>query len=336
MNDIIFAYRYFIILLIPIVLIFIYIYTKKNQKGYFLPTFKIFYNSKKRLFSIDNISLIFKFLILTLLVITIMRPQQIYTETKEEKEVIDIFILVDISLSMMAEDISPNRMEAAKKAIQKFLVKINNERIGLIIFAGIAFVQVPLTFDVKIIYDFVSRINIDTINQKAGLDGTAIGDAIFTAVERMKNNKTKNKVIILLTDGEANKGANPIVAAQYAKEHNIKIYTIGIGDPNGAIIPTFDPSGRKTYLIGPDGQPLKTTINIKSLQEIADMTGGKFFMVIDNQGFENAFNEINNLEKTKIKINQNIKYYDLYQYPLILAIFLLIIDYLWFERKKIL
>jgi Ca-activated chloride channel family protein len=265
-----------------------------------------------------------------------MRPQEVINETKQEQDAIDIFIALDISLSMQAEDLKPNRIEAAKSTIQKFLTKVEGNRIGTVIFAGIAFVQAPLSFDTKIIYDFIGKTSTNTINQQIyGLDGTAIGDAIFTAVEKLKDSKTKNKIIILLTDGEANRGADPIITAQYARDNNIKVYTIGIGDPNGAIIPVIDPMGNKTYLIGPDGQPLKTSINIKALEDIASITHGKFFMADDNAKFENVFDEIAALEKSKIKTLTTTKYKDLYPYPLGLAIILLLIDYLWFERRRV-
>lgn len=337
MIEIVFQNIYLSIFILPVIILYIYIFFIQKKVGTYIPTFKIFkkYHTKNNL-SLDIISLFTKLIVFILLIITIMRPQQVIYETKEEKEAIDIFIVLDISLSMMAEDLLPNRMEAAKETIKNFLTKIDGNRIGMIIFAGVAFVQAPLTFDYKILYNFISKTSISTINQQImGMDGTAIGDAIFTATEKLKKSDAKNKVIILLTDGEANRGADPIIASTHAKENNIKIYAIGIGDPNGAIIPTYDTLGRKTYLIGPDGEPLKTKIDIETLQEITDITLGKFFLATDNEKFQKAFEEITNLEKTKIKTLSNTIYKDMYQYPLSIAIILLIIDFLWFERKKI-
>ena len=192
-----------------------------------------------------------------MLLIALARPQEISTEEKISKNGVDILIALDISESMLSQDLQPNRIEAAKKYISDFVSNLKNDRVGLEVFAGKPFTQSPLSFDYNVVRYYLGEISTENINQrKYGLNGTAIGDAILAAVNRFKNSPDRTKVLILLTDGEANVGTDPIVVSEYARSNGIKIYTIGIGRKDGRYQNHFDE---------------------KSLKDIAKISGGEYF-----------------------------------------------------------
>lgn len=235
---------------------------------------------------------------------------------KNTIEVNDIFIVLDLSRSMLAEDLRPNRFEAAKQKIQEFVSLFPRDRIGIVIFAEKVFTLLPLSTDLNLINKMVGQIKLGALG-----DGTNIGDALALGVGRLIQSLAKNKVMILMTDGVSNVGVlNPIQAAEMAAEQKIKIYTIGIGGSKDARIPVgTNMFGVQRYQMIPGG-----SVDPKSLQEIANLTGGKFYMARDNKALENVLSDINKLERTEIEQSGKILYEELYFRYLLIGILLLL------------
>jgi Ca-activated chloride channel family protein len=235
---------------------------------------------------------------------------------KNTIEVNDIFIVLDLSRSMLAEDLKPNRFEAAKQKIQDFVSLFPRDRIGIVIFAEKVFTLLPLSTDLNLINKMVAQIKLGVLG-----DGTNIGDALALGVGRLIQSLAKNKVMILLTDGVSNVGTlTPLQAAEMAAEQKIKIYTIGIGGAKDARIPVGpNMFGVQRYQVIPGG-----SVDEKGLQEIARLTGGKFYMARDNKALQNVLGDINKLERTEIEQSGKIIYEELYFKYLLIGVLLLI------------
>jgi len=226
---------------------------------------------------------VLRMIALVLIIIAIARPQ--FGRTYEDilTQGIDIELAVDVSGSMYAEDINPNRIEAAKQVVKDFIRGRANDHIGLVVFAGYAYSLCPPTLDYNILYEFIDK------EMEIGMadDGTAIGMGIVSAVNRLKDSKTRSKIIILLTDGENNRGhVDPITAAKIAQALGIKIYTIGVGQEGGAPIPLDSGMFGRQYARNPDGSIMLTKLDEESLRKIADITGCKFFRATDEEKIE--------------------------------------------------
>jgi len=246
-------------------------------------------------------------LAISLITIALARPQAVSTAKKVSKNGVDILIALDVSESMLAEDLQPNRIEAAKKYIDQFVSELKNDRVGLEVFAGKPFTQSPLSFDYNVVRYYLNEISTDTINQQyRGLGGTAIGDAIVAAINRFKNNPERTKVLVLLTDGEANVGVDPIFAAEHARANGVKIYTIGLGKKEGAPLKVKDAFGNETYARNPDGTIYKTKFDEETLKNIAQVSGGKYFYAGDNNSLKNSLETINKLEKTEYETQTTV------------------------------
>jgi Ca-activated chloride channel family protein len=217
---------------------------------------------------------------------------------------------------MLAEDLKPNRFEAAKQKIQDFVSLFPKDRIGIVIFAEKVFTLLPLSTDLNLINKMVAQIKLGALG-----DGTNIGDALALGIGRLLQSLAKNKVIILLTDGVSNVGTlTPLQAAEMAAEQKIKIYTIGIGGAKDARIPVGpNVFGVQRYQVIPGG-----SVDEKGLQEIARLTGGKFYMARDNKALQNVLGDINKLERTEIEQSGKIIYEELYFKYLLIGILLLI------------
>ena len=249
------------------------------------------------------------FLVLAILFLTIAmaRPQTVTEEKQITKNGVDILIALDVSESMLAEDLQPNRMEAAKKYIDKFVSEVENDRVGLEVFSGKPFTQSPMSFDYNVIRYYLSEISTDTIDQRRReLGGTAIGDAIVAAVNRFKNDDERTKVLVLLTDGEANVGVDPVIAAEHARSNGIKVYTVGLGKREGAPLPVDTGNGQKVYAKNADGSIYKTKLDEKTLKNIAQISSGKYFYAGDNEALKNSLDTINALEKTEFETDVTI------------------------------
>lgn len=244
---------------------------------------------------------VLRMVVIALLIVGFARPQELSRGENIYTEGIDIALVVDISGSMLAEDFRPNRIEAAKQVAGEFVNGRVNDRIGLVIFSGQSFTQCPLTTDYSVLKNLLSQVKSGMIE-----DGTAIGMAISTGVGRLKDSKAKSRVMILLTDGINNRGEiDPITAAQMAQTYGIRIYAIGVGSMGDAPYPMQTPYGIQYATI-----PVE--IDEKMLQQIADMTGGKYFRATDNRKLKQIYGEIDKLEKTKIEVKEYRKYHELF------------------------
>lgn len=264
---------------------------------------------------------------LVLLIVVLARPQKTNEETQITKNGVDILIAIDVSESMLAEDLKPNRIEAAKAYISEFVKKLVADRVGLVVFAGKPFTGSPLTFDYDVVDFYVKEISTKTVNQRVrGMSGTAIGDAILSSVNRLANNSERSKVLILLTDGEANVGIDPVFATEQARSKGVKIYTIGIGNREGAPIPIGVQNGKTVYAQNRDGSLQKTNLDEKTLKQIAQISGGAYFYAGDNVSLKKVFDQIQSLEKKEYEVETLISYEEKYWWFLCSAFLFLILQ----------
>ena len=291
---------FWLFLLLPAVVLW-QLWKRKQQS----PTLKIssvkgFKAQKSLLAKLKPFLFVFRLLALSSLIIAMARPRKvdISSQTKSTKG-IDIVMAIDVSGSMLAKDLKPNRMEALKKVAENFVEGRPNDRIGIVVYASEAYTKTPVTSDKAIIQEAIQSIKYDNVLQ----DGTGIGMGLTTAVNRLKDSKAKSKVIILLTDGVNNAGfIEPETASQIAREYGIKVYTIGIGTNGNAMSPyAYAPNGGFLFRMMP------VEIDVNLLQTIARNTGGKYFRASSNSKLESIYKEINKLETTEI---QELKFYD--------------------------
>jgi Ca-activated chloride channel family protein len=234
---------------------------------------------------------------------SLMQPRLPHKYSPSSIEVNDIVLCIDVSRSMLAEDIRPNRLEVAKEKIREFVRLRPTDRISVVIFSEKVFTLLPLTTDPSLVDKVLAEISIGYLGS-----GTNIGDGLALSVARAVNSEAKNKVIILLTDGVANVGTlTPIQAAEEAKKYNIKVYTIGLGTDEAARIPVGNGIFGTQYQNIPGG-----SIDYKTLKEISDLTGGKFYPAKTESGLKNILDDIQKLEKTEIKVNSQIVYDERY------------------------
>ena len=228
------------------------------------------------------------------LLVALARPQSSMSYEDVVTEGIDIVIALDISGSMLAEDFKPNRLKAAKQVAMDFVSERHNDRIGLVVYSGESFTQCPLTIDHDVLLNLFQEIRNGMIE-----DGTAIGDGLATAVNRLRESEAKSKVVILLTDGQQTAGSiPPLTAGEIAKQFGVRVYTIGVGTIGEAPYPFKTPFGTTQY------QNVPVKIDEKTLQGIADITGGAYFRATDNKKLEEIYAEIDQMEKTKIEVTQ--------------------------------
>ena len=262
---------------------------------------------------------ILRFIVLALLIFTLARPQLTQSQEHKFAEGIDILLVLDISESMRAEDFEgANRIHIAKSVINDFLSHRENDRIGLVTFAGESFTLCPLTLDYSVLIELLRDVEIGQL-----ADGTAIGDALATATHRLEISESKTKIVILLTDGENNAGSiDPETAALLAQSFEIKVYTIGMGEEGGARIPYPDTTFGKRY------REVLTYLDEETLKQIANITGGRYFRATDTQSLQRIYAEIDLLEQTKFAVVRIVDHKELASYILIPAVLLLGIEIL--------
>ena len=327
----------YLLFFIPLYLAYVY-FAKRKKKGI---SISVFYdlikasnrNPKARPY-FEYFCYFLIIIIIALWCFVLARPQGGHEKEDVSKKGIDIIIAIDVSESMLAEDLKPNRIEAAKLALEKFVDNLSDDRLGIIVFSGQAFTQSPLTFDYNILREYIKNISTDSINKNVrGLSGTAIGDAILSAVNRFKNSEDRTKVLVVITDGDANTGVDPVIAAQKAKEDGIKLYAVGVGQSGGAPLPTTDIMGRKTYAKNADGSMFMATFNEDALKHVANVADGRYFRANDNESFNEAMAEINSLEKREIKMNTTLEYTENF-YPYLIALMLVLLIFLFIQAFK--
>ena len=262
---------------------------------------------------------VLRFIVLALLIVTLARPQLSQSREHRLAKGIDILLVLDISESMRAEDVEgANRIQTAKLVIKDFLAHRENDRIGLVVFAGESFTLCPLTLDYPVLVELLSDVKLGQLE-----DGTAIGDALATATHRLRVSQSKTKIVILLTDGENNAGSiTPETAASLAKSFGIKVYTIGMGKEGGARIPYADTTFGKRY------REVLTYLDENTLKLIASTTGGSYFRATDGQSLKRIYTEIDRFEKTKFEVANAIVRKELVGYFLIPTMLLLGIEIL--------
>src|SRR3989304_1011865 len=259
--------------------------------------------------------------VIVLLVVALARPQYGNEQTKVTTEGIDIVLAVDVSGSMLAEDFEMggkryNRLYVIKQVVKDFIQRRINDRIGLVVFAGRAYTQCPMTLDYEMLLQLLEKVEIGMIE-----DGTAIGSGIASSVDRLRGTKAKSKVVVLLTDGRNNAGEiDSFTAAEIAKTFGIKVYTIGAGTKGLAPFPAVDLFGNKVM------RQVKIDIDDESLTEIAKITDGKYYRATDTESLKEIYSQIDKLEKTESEVTQFTEYRELFHYFLLPAFGLLLLE----------
>ncbi|WP_288446626.1 VWA domain-containing protein [uncultured Chryseobacterium sp.] len=291
---------------------------RRRRKGIKVPTIKNMDHSggiQGVLFLLK----ISKYIILSALIIAMARPRTFtVSQDRDDTKGVDIMLSIDVSLSMLAKDLTPDRITALKDIAVKFVQKRPNDRIGVVAYAAEAFTKVPVTSDHQVVIDEIKNLN------SAGLEpGTAIGEGLSVAVNHLIKSKAKSKVVILMTDGVSNiqNAIPPQLAAELAKNNNIKVYSIGIGTNGYALMPTSqDIFGDLIFT------ETEVTIDENTLKEIAQTTGGKYFRATSNSSLEEVYDEINQLEKSDVKVSKLYNYEEYFKIFLWIALAMLVLD----------
>jgi len=288
----------YLLMLIPALVVFEYQYIRKKRALIPLPDIASFKPSvaswRVRMVWLPKL---LKYAALCLIIVGLARPRSSSSGSNVTTEGISIVMALDVSGSMLAEDLRPNRLEAAKKVASEFITARNNDLVGLVIFGGESFTQCPLTSDQSVMLNMMDGIRSGILS-----DGTAIGEGLATAVARIKDSPSKSKVIILLTDGENNSGSvAPETAGEIAQAFGIRVYTIGVGRNGKAPFPFKTPFGIQY-------QSVDVRIDEPVLKKISQLTDGKYFRATDNKKLASIYEEIDKLEKTKIEVTEFRKY----------------------------
>ncbi len=304
-----------LLVLAPMIAYYIYRLSSGRAEIYF-SSIEPFKHTKTIRWYLRHIPFVLRMAVVILLIIVAARPQSTTQHKKEDSQGIDIVLALDISSSMLARDFKPDRFTASKDILSKFIIDRPTDRIGLVVFAGEAFTQVPITTDHRTLINMLHQVEMGVIN-----DGTAIGNGLATAVNRLKESKSPSKVIILLTDGVNNTGQiDPRTAAYIAKDEGIKLYTIGVGSEGTAPYQSLDTWGDVIYLQMP------VEIDEELLQSIAKETNGQYFRATDNTKLSEIYAEINKLEKMEVEIENFTRYNDLFHPFLLAALALLLCE----------
>ena len=314
-------YLFLLLLMIPY-LIWYLMYRKKSEPTMRMSDTRAYrYAPRSWRVMLMPLQLLLRLAVFVLLILVLARPQTQNSWKNETMEGIDIMLAMDVSTSMLAEDLKPNRIEAAKQVAADFIIGRPNDNIGLTIFAGEAFTQCPITTDHASLLNLLHNVRTD-IAQRLIEDGTAIGMGLANAVSRLKDSKAKSKVVILLTDGSNNRGdLSPMTAAEIAKSFGIRVYTIGVGTNKVAPYP-MPVAGGVQYINIP------VEIDTKMLQEIASATEGDFYRATNNKELQQIYKEIDKLEKSKLNVKKFSKRYEAYQPFAIAAVILLLLEIL--------
>ena len=311
-------YLFLLLLIIPYLIWYVMFRKKSEPTLRMSDTFAFNYAPKSWRVKLMPLQLLLRIVTFTLIVIVLARPQTSNSWKNKSVEGIDIMLAIDVSTSMLAEDLKPNRIEAAKAVASEFIIGRPNDNIGLSIFAGEAFTQCPMTTDHASLLNLLQNVRTDIAARGLISDGTAIGMGLANAVSRLKDSKAKSKVVILLTDGSNNRGdLSPMTSAEIAKSLGIRVYTIGVGTNKVAPYP-MPVAGGVQYVNIP------VEIDSKTLSEIAAATDGGFYRATNNRELQNIYREIDKLEKSKLNVTQFSKRYEAYQ-PFALAACLLLL-----------
>ena len=310
---------FWLLLLLPLMLLWYWYWNKKSQANVTFSTTIAFKKTKSWSDALYHLLFVLRMVAIALIVVALARPQT-HSENAKTKitDGIDIVMAIDVSASMLSQDLKPNRFEALKKVASQFVKDRPNDRIGLVIYAGESYTKTPVTTDKSIILNALSEITYGQIE-----DGTAIGMGLATAVNRLKESKAKSRVIILLTDGVNNTGfIDPQTAAELAAEYGIKVYTVGIGTNGMALSP---------YALNADGSIIyrmqQVDIDEPLMKKIAQVTKGRYFRATNNQKLQQIYDEINQMETTKIEEFKYTEVDEKFRWWVLVAGFLLLLEF---------
>jgi Ca-activated chloride channel homolog len=312
---------FWLLLALPLAILWYVLKHKKQTAELKISSLKGFKVTNSSLPKLKHLLFVLRLLALALLITALARPQSVDVSTKTKTtRGIDIVMTIDVSGSMLAKDLAPNRLEALKNVASEFVKGRPNDRIGIVVYAGESYTKTPVTSDRAIV---IRSLNDIKYNENLE-DGTAIGMGLATAINRLKDSKAKSKVVILLTDGVNNAGViDPKIASELAVEYGIKVYTIGLGTNGMALFPVARYSnGEFQYA------RMQVQIDENLLKDIANVTGGTYFRATDNKKLEEIYSEINKLEKTDIEEFKYSNYDELYRPLVLLAIGLLLLEFL--------
>ena len=273
-----------------------------------------------------HVPFVLRIFALCMIVVAIARPRSSEKLEKIDTEGIDIVLAMDVSTSMLARDLTPDRLNASKDIAIEFISQRPSDRMGIVVFAGESFTQCPLTTDRATLINLMKEVQTDLIE-----DGTAIGNGLATAVARMKDSDARSRVIILLTDGVNNRGEiSPQMAAEIAKTYGVRVYTIGVGKEGMAPYPVMTPWGVEI-------QQVKVEIDEKLLSEIAESTGGRYFRATDNTKLAEIYSEINKMEKARTTVDSFPIYKELFGRYALLALLALLLELMlnWFVIRRL-
>ncbi len=322
--DFVFAnkeYLFLLLLIIPYILWYVMFRKKTEPTIRMADTYSLQRAQRTWRVRLMPIQAVLRVLAFTLLVLAMARPQTHNSWEEETIEGIDIMLAMDVSSSMLAEDINPNRIEAAKKVAAEFISDRTNDNIGLTVFAGEAFTQCPMTIDHASLLSLLQHSS-DYVGSGAIIDMTAIGMGLTNAVSRLKDSKAKSRVVILLTDGTNNYGEiSPLTAADMARSLGIRIYTIGVGADGSSMRPVTVGGTTQQLLLPND-------IDEETLSKIAKTTNGRYYRASSAEELRQIYNDIDKLEKSKLDVQRYSKVYDVYQYLVMGAIIALLLEIL--------
>ena len=310
------TYLYLLLLLIPLIGWYIY-KLSKSQASLQVSSSEVFELPEAKSWKVylRHLPFVFRIVAVALLIGVLARPQSTNSWQNSSTEGIDIMLAMDISTSMLAEDLKPNRLEASKDVASSFINGRQNDNIGLVVFAAESFTQCPLTIDHTVLLNLFKDVQPGVIQ-----DGTAIGLGLANAVSRIKDSQAKSKVIILLTDGVNNTGEiAPVTAAEIAKTFGVRVYTIGVGTQGEAPYPI-------PTAFGVQYQNIPVEIDEAVLKQIAATTGGQYFRATDNASLKEIYSEIDKMEKTKISVQEFSKKQEEYKNWAILIFVLLLLE----------
>lgn len=317
------------LLVIPFLLVLHYIYIEKaGRRPHMRVSTAVPWMKHGRSFMtfFRHVPFILRTFVLVMVVLAIARPRSSEEFSKVDTEGIDIVMAMDVSTSMLARDLTPDRINASKDIAIEFISQRPSDRMGIVVFAGESFTQCPLTTDRATLINLMKEVQTDLIE-----DGTAIGNGLATAVARLKDSDAKSRVVILLTDGVNNSGeVSPQTAAEIAKTYGVRVYTIGVGKEGMAPYPVMTPWGVQV-------QNMKVEIDEKLLKEVAESTGGRYFRATDNTKLAEIYSEINKMEKAKTTVDSFPVYKELFGSFAVWALLALLLELFlnWFVIRRL-
>lgn len=305
------------LLAIPVAIIVYYIFVGRRRATMRVSTLQRGRVPRTLRYYLRDLPIVLRVLAVVACIVALARPVDEHSSSESSTEGIDIVLAMDISGSMLARDFVPDRITAAKQMASEFASERIGDRISVVAFAGEAFTQCPLTTDKASVGTMLSRLRSGIVD-----DGTAIGNGLATAINRLRESGAKSKVVVLLTDGVNNRGQiSPTMAAEIARDMGIKVYTIGVGTIGQALMPAVDMYGNNTFVMA------NVEIDEPLLRSIATTTGGEYFRAVDNKALGEIYDRINEMEKSEVQITHYISYEELYFRWLLIALLLLALEF---------